>query len=307
MSTSSDNADVAVSGEKPASKNRRPPSAQVRVDVGGLSDRGNVRPNNEDHFYIARFGRFLERLLTNLPEEDTPRWSEEIGYGMVVADGIGGSAGGEIASRLAISTFVDLALGTPDWILRTEDDSFFQEMQLRARERYAEINNVMQEHARADPRLHGFGTTMTLALSLGADLLIAHIGDSRAYLLRRQKLYQLTRDHTLAQSLADQGVLAQYEVATHRFRHVLTRALGPEGGRVEAQVEEGVLEDGDRLLLCSDGLTDMVDDSRIAEILSSSSTAQQACQGMVDEATKAGGRDNVTVVVARYEFPLESQ
>jgi protein phosphatase len=303
MSASSDTVEL-VTPANPAGWDRpQLLSALVQVDVGGLSHPGHVRPNNEDHFFVARFGRFLERLCTNLPEDEIQQRFEETGYGLVVADGIGGSAAGEVASKLAISTFVNLVLGTPDWIMRLDDDLLPQEVKRRAQERYGQISTVMAEQAQADPTLQGFGTTMTVGLSLGKDLFVAHIGDSRAYLLRQQRLHQLTRDHTLAQALVDQGVLTKQAVATHRLRHVLTKSLGAQGGQVEPDVQEVVLQNGDCLLLCTDGLTDMVQDTRIAEVLGRGETAEKACQCLVEEALKAGGKDNVTVIVARYAFP----
>jgi PPM family protein phosphatase len=278
-------------------------SALARVDVGGLSDRGKVRPRNEDHFLVARFGRYLERLCTNLPEDEMPPRFDETGYAAVVADGIGGSAAGEVASRLAISTLVNLVLGTPDWILRPDDDSLPQQVQRRFEERFGQIQAVMAEQASADPALHGFGTTMTLALSLGQNLLVIHLGDSRAYLLRQQRLHRLTRDHTVAQALADQGVLAAQEAATSRLRHVLTKALGGRVGAAEPDAREVTLQDGDGLLLCTDGLTDMVPEAKVEQVLAGSDTAEGACRRLVEEALAAGGKDNVTAVVARYEFP----
>jgi serine/threonine protein phosphatase PrpC len=273
------------------------------VDVAGLSHRGNLRPQNEDHFFVARFGRFLERLFTNLPEDELPRRFDETGYAVVVADGIGGSAGGAVASRLAISTLINLVLGDPDWILRLDDEMLSAAVRRRVMERYSQISSVMAERAQADPTLEGFGTTMTVAMSLGKDLLVAHVGDSRAYLLREHRLHQLTRDHTLVQDLADKGALSPQDVATHRLRHVLTKALGAQGGPVEPDVQELVLEDGDCLLLCTDGLTEMVEEERIALVLGRGEPAETVCQCLVEEALQAGGKDNVTVVVARYGFP----
>jgi protein phosphatase len=161
----------------------------------------------------------------------------------------------------------------------------------------------MAHQADADPALHGFGTTMTLALSLGRDLFVVHVGDSRAYLLRQQRLHRLTRDHTLAQALADRGLLAPQEAASSRLRHVLTQALGAQSAYDEPDVHEVPLHDGDCLLLCTDGLTEMVRDEGIAQVLASSDTAEEACRRLVQEALAAGGKDNVTAVVARYAFP----
>jgi serine/threonine protein phosphatase PrpC len=277
-------------------------SASARVEVAGLSHPGKVRPNNEDHFLICRFGRFLETLHTNVPEGEIPTRADEIGYGMLVADGVGGGAAGEVASKLAISTLVHLVLQTPDWFLRVEQDAWMQEVMRRTTERYEQVNVALTEQARADPDLRGFATTLTLVGSLGRQLLVANVGDSRAYLLRNGQLRLLTRDHTMAQALAQAGLIPPEQLATHRMRHVLLKALGDPTRQVEPDVHEHTLEDGDCLLVCSDGLTDMVDEKLIAKILASGEPAKQICERLVDEALRAGGKDNVTTVFARYRF-----
>lgn len=280
-----------------------PFSSLVKVDVAGQSHAGKVRPNNEDHFLIARFGRYLETLQTNVKAGDIPARAEERGFGMLVADGIGGHAAGEIASDLAISTFVDLVLSTPDWILRLTDDSFTEEVTRRAKERFDQVNAVLAARGQADPRLTGLGTTLTAAWSHGKDLFIGHVGDSRVYHFRKQKLHRLTRDHTLAQALADQGVIDQQEVARHRLRHVLTNALGDRAAEIHTDIGHCTLEDCDCLMLCSDGLTDMVDEAKIAEIIGTGEPAEQVCGRLVAAALDGGGKDNVTVIVARYRIP----
>jgi PPM family protein phosphatase len=300
-----DTADWPASTATSKTTERAPFSTLVRVDLGGLSHPGLVRGKNEDHFLVTRFGRFFEWLDSNLPGVEIPTRSGETGYAMVVADGIGGSAGGEVASQLAIRILVNLALNTPDWILLLEEDLMSEEVMRRAAERWGHVNQAMAEQADADPRLQGFGTTLTLAWSLGADLFVAHMGDSRAYLLRGSSLHQLTHDHTAAQALADQGAIARSEVASHRWRHVLTKALGGRGRQIEPDVQRITLADADCLLLCTDGLTEMVAGDRIAEILEQASTAALACQSLVDAALSAGGKDNVTVVVARYQMPVK--
>jgi protein phosphatase len=273
----------------------------VQADLAGLSDRGKVRPTNEDHYLVVRFGRYLEALCTNLPEGTVPARSRETGYGMVVADGMGGRAAGEVASRLAIQTLVRLVLNVPDWILRP-DDAWAAESLRRAAERFRQVNAVVTDQANAEPALYSMGTTMTVAWSLGADLFIAHMGDSRAYLFRRENLHQLTRDHTLAQELADYGQITQAEVATHRLRHVLTQVLGRETADVKPEVQRLQLADGDYLLLCTDGLTEMVEAGAIAEVLGCGEEAEATCRRLVDRALERGGKDNVTVVMARYRI-----
>lgn len=276
-------------------------SSAVQVDLAALSHQGKVRPNNEDHYLIVRFNRALQTLLTNLPEGLIPPRAEEVGYGMVVADGMGGMAAGEVASRMAIRTLINLALATPDWVMLGGTPEIELAMQ-RMAERYRQVDAALREEAQADPRLSGMGTTMTLTCSLGADLLLSHVGDSRAYLLRSGELYPLTRDHTLVQELVDRGVVRPEQAANHPFRHVLTRALGVGGGKLDAEVQRVSLADADQLLLCTDGLTDMVDATTIRTILRSSACSNDACRTLVETALQNGGKDNVTVVVARYRF-----
>jgi protein phosphatase len=258
-----------------------------------------VRPNNEDHYLVARGGRYLHTLLTNLPEGSVPREFEDTVHGMVVADGMGGRAAGEVASRLAITYLVDLVLNTPDWIFGLSQPQK-EELLRRAAERFRAVNAALLERARRDVELAGMGTTLTLAWNFRTVLFLAHLGDSRAYLLRGGTLHKLTRDHTLAQGLADAGVIAEQEVATHWLRHVLTQGIGIAESRSEAQVHRADLADGDRLLLCTDGLTEMVDEATIAATLGGDTPAAETSQALVDLALKAGGKDNVTAVVCGY-------
>jgi serine/threonine protein phosphatase PrpC len=250
-----------------------PFSSLVKVDVGALSHPGKVRPNNEDHYLVARFSRSAQTLLTNLPKGSVPARCDETAFAMVVADGMGGMAAGEVASSLALTIAMNLSLHNPKWTLRMNDDEAREYME-RARQRV---------------------------------LFLCHVGDSRAYLFRAGKLERLTRDHTMAQALADVGIIAPEEVKTHRLHHVLTKALGGHGGEVEADLQHRLLLDGDCLLLCTDGLTEMVEAARIADALRQHERSEDACRMLVDLALAGGGRDNVTVVVARYTIPEEPQ
>jgi protein phosphatase len=148
------------------------------------------------------------------------------------------------------------------------------------------------------------GTTLTAVLTAGLDALVAHVGDSRAYLFRGGALEQLTRDHTVAQRLMDTGALPSVASATGFMRHVLTNCLG--GGSHDVKVETYPLRlaDGDRLLLCTDGLTDMLGAEEIRDVLAQHPDPQEACGALVDRALDHGGKDNVTVVLARYVAPL---
>jgi serine/threonine protein phosphatase PrpC len=273
----------------------------VHVDMGALSHRGRVRPDNEDHFLVARLDRTMQVLMSNLPPDCVPEKHAETAYGMAVADGMGGHAAGEIASRSAISALVDLVLRTPDLIMRL-DQRLTKEALRRFDDRFQQIKDVLMDHVEEDPKLFGMGTTLTVACSLGFELLVAHVGDSRAYMYREDRLQRLTRDHTMAQFLADTGAIRPEEIARHPMRHVLTAAIGTQGGKADVELERLRLADGDQILLCSDGLTDMVPDAAIADTLRRSDSASGACESLVNQALEAGGKDNVTVVLGRYRI-----
>jgi PPM family protein phosphatase len=278
-------------------------SSLVKVEAWGVSHTGKVRPNNEDHFLIGRFGRFLESVQSNLPANTVPNRSDETGYGMIVADGLGGNNAGEEASRIAISSLVELILRSPDWILRLDHEPVQDEILRRTSERYEKVNEAMVKEADFDPGLTGYGTTMTLAFSLGSTLFLAHIGDSRAYLLSQGRLHRLTKDHTVAQNLVDQKIIDRKSASTHHLRNVLTKSLGDHGRKVEPDVSKLALDDNDCLLLCTDGLTDMVSEQSIAEIVGSCEPVQTICNQLVAAAMNGGGKDNITVIVARYRIP----
>jgi PPM family protein phosphatase len=162
------------------------------------------------------------------------------------------------------------------------------------------LDRTVIDEGQADRSRAGMGTTLTSALSIGADLLVIHVGDSRAYLFHEGRLEQLTRDHTVAQLLVDGGLLRPEEVRSHRGRHVITNVLGgPERG-VCGEVHKLRLTDGDRLLLCSDGLSGPVGDEEIAELLGLHRDPEDACRALIDAALDHGGRDYVTVALADY-------
>jgi PPM family protein phosphatase len=281
-----------------------PFSSKVQIDVSGVTHPGHLRENNEDQFYIARLSRALETVQTSLPADAVPDRAEEVNYAMVVADGMGGHAAGEVASRLAISGLVALALEIPNWILRLDSQSG-PELERRARESVQQIGAMMFKEGRDHEELHGMGSTLTIARSLGRELLVVHVGDSRAYLLRSSQLHRLTKDHTYAQMLVDCGKLAACDVAESRVRHILTNALGGSSSTVDVDVDLLRLENGDRVLLCSDGLTDLVDDDTITTALAEAPSAKDACDRLLQLALDRGGRDNITVIVAGYTLPAE--
>jgi protein phosphatase len=205
----------------------------------------------------------------------------------VVADGMGGAQAGEVASRIAVEAF---AQGLPT--------SGTPEQRLVAR--VQEANRRIFDVSRSERERAGMGTTLTAAYLDDSNLTIAHVGDSRAYLLREGSLQRLTQDHSLVDELVRRGKLTEEQAAEHPQRSIITRALGPEA-EVEVDTWTYPVRAGDVLMLCSDGLTSMVPEDRVEEILASSDSLKTAAQALIDEANAAGGRDNITVVLFRIE------
>jgi protein phosphatase len=293
----------SASTHKPLVEARhRPFSSLVHVDISALTHTGHRRENNEDQFFVAKVTRALETLMTSLSPGDVPDRADELNYLMVVADGMGGHAAGEVASRMTISALVALALQIPDWILRA-DAAHAHEIERRAREAVQQVGSMLVERGRQDASLRGMGSTLTAARSYGRELLIVHVGDSRAYLLRAGQLQRLTKDHTYAQMMIDAGVCSHDDPTLSGVRHMLTNVLGGAIEEVEVDVDLLGMEDGDRLLLCSDGLTDSVDDETIGGTLQRGLSSREACDRLVQLALDGGGHDNITVIVASFEFP----
>jgi len=267
----------------------------VYVQFGALSHQGNVRQNNEDQYAVIRRRRSREALMTSLPS-DSLLESQEEAYILIVADGMGGAAFGEVASELALRTAWEQDPNDANWPpkvnqvearrLLEDSDAYIQL-----------IHRQLQQRAHDRPELAGMGTTLTAAYSIGMDAFVVHVGDSRAYLIRNGIIRQVTRDHTLAQQLVDAGVEASRTTA---FQHVLTNCLGGGANRVTSELHHVKLEDGDHLLLCTDGLSDLVTDEQIRQTVQASQRPQDACNRLVDLALQRGGKDNITVVIARY-------
>jgi protein phosphatase len=277
-------------------------SSRVVVDLAAVSDRGLVRENNEDHYLVTRIRRSIERLLTNLPEEQVPARADEVGYGFVVADGMGGPTGGQVASQMAISTLVHLALHESDWVFGISPEDTKRRVE-RTAKRWELVQAAIRARGDQEPALGHMGTTMISAVSLGTRLVIGHVGDSRLYVFRQGHLYQLTRDHTLVEMMVQLGKLTPEEAATDPRRNILMSSLSAAGDAYRGDFQQATLADGDWLLLCTDGLTDMVDDEMIGSILSRSASPDEACRLLLAAALKNGGKDNVTIVLARYRIP----
>ena len=281
--------------DQPAGNFRADPGALMAIDVASTTHEGHVRPNNEDHYLVIRFGRALQTLQTNVDKALLPANYDLTGYGMVVADGLGGMSGGEVASRTALTRLIELVAETPDWILGFDEPEKVEEILNRARERFLKIDETLKSKADLDASLSGMGTTLTTAATLGNNLVLGHIGDSRAYLFRDGILTQLTKDHTVAQEWTDP--------IARSMRHVLTAALGSMGSRIQPEARRLRLKENDQLLLCTDGLSDMVDEKTIASLLRNSTSSSKACEDLKTVALAAGGTDNITAIVARFGPP----
>jgi protein phosphatase len=271
-----------------------PSPLPVRVQFGALSHPGRVRTNNEDHYLVVERRRMRSVLFTNLPEGFL-RSADDVGYVLAVADGMGGAAFGELASMLALRSGWDQAPGTIKWTWVINDQEI-EELKERIELIFRRIHQTLLDQAKGQPKLAGMGTTLTGAYTVGPEAFVGHVGDSRAYLFHAGKLTQLTRDHTLAQQCLDLGM----EAPARSWHHVLTNCLGGSAKEIQVEFHHFRLADGDRLLLCTDGLTDMVPDPEIAGILGQHPSPQQATQALVEKALERGGKDNVTVVLAQY-------
>ncbi len=288
---------AALTGDFPAI---HPPAE--RLTCAGISHPGKVRQNNEDHFLIAKLAKSMKILQTNLPQTGTTRFSEEDGYLLVVADGMGGAAAGERASALAILSIEQFALNTLKWFfhLGGRGESVLLD---ELRQSVEAADRSVMDAATDDRHLSGMGTTLTVGYCVGADLYIVHAGDSRAYLCREGHLEQVTTDHTLVQLLVENGLITPEAAKTHARRNVVTNVVGGPQAGVQAEIHKVQLREGDIILLCSDGLTEAVADDRIAAILTRDEAPKALANRLVEAALDSGAPDNVSVIVARYHQP----
>lgn len=275
------------------------PRAVAEVHFAAVTHPGLVRDNNEDSYVVTHRQRTREVVLSNLHEDLFPG-TEQHTYGIAVADGMGGQRFGEVASLLAILTGWELGGQEIKWTMKVNSRET-DELEQKARVVFQLIHRTIREQAAANPKFQGMGTTLTMAFTAGRELFIAHVGDSRAYLLRDGWLHQLTHDHSLAQTLIDAGQVQAGSPEERRLRHILVNSVGAQES-LHVDFHHYRLNDGDRLLLCTDGLNDMVDDGAIASVLTGEPDRETACRLLLELALAAGGRDNITHVLADYRF-----
>ena len=235
----------------------------MKPSIGAKSDVGRVRDGNEDSYLIQE-----------------PFFA--------VADGMGGHLAGDVASRTAVQTISE----------HTQDGPSIGPDGLERAVK--EANAVIFKQASSDPSLHGMGTTCTLLLVDGSEVHIAHVGDSRAYLLRDGEISQLTEDHTLVGRMVKEGRLQPEEAERHPQRSIITRALGVDD-QVEVDLLTIPIHEGDKVLLCSDGLTSMIDSAAIQQALTDNENPQDAVERLIDLANEAGGEDNITALLLSFD------
>ena len=267
------------------------------LDVYGLTHRGKVRTTNQDHFLICSLRKQMLVHLTSLSGLDTmPVLAERLAFLAVVADGVGGSAGGETASRVAVEAVTRYIAESVQCYYASHgesEDAFLASLQDAAAQCHEDLLGL----GRDQPELEGMATTLTLWLGVWPRAYLLQVGDSRCYLLRDGELTQLSRDQTMAQELVDAGVMARAEASRTRWAHTLSSAIG---GRQTAPIVTRLEQEwGNVGLLCSDGLTRHVSDERIRDRLRGMTSARQVCEDLLQDALDDGGTDNITILVGR--------
>ena len=262
----------------------------ITLAVAGRTDVGRMRDHNEDAFVIA-----------DLSSSTAPPVGASVPLGprgavLMVADGMGGAAAGEVASAMAIETVVHELQSR--WVRSDADDA--DQFAHALREATETANQRIHTHAKSQPGTKGMGTTATLVGLLGPWAFLAQVGDSRAYIVRGGLATQLTKDQSLIQRLIDAGELTEEEAAVSERRNIILQALGPEP-RVRVDLTAQHLCRGDVLVLCSDGLSGQVRTEEIAEVVGAGEDLDAACAALIARANAAGGPDNITVIAARVD------
>jgi serine/threonine protein phosphatase PrpC len=274
----------------------------VQVDARGLTDIGKKRKANEDHFVVLTLRKAVEVKDSSLADPQVfERLRGPEGWLFVVADGVGGLAGGALASETAVTSlaeFLGQATGCFNRIEPDKEHELLEELESAVHAAHRKITETYGGGAgRGRNAPSGPATTLTMALLVWPRAYIVHVGDSRAFYLRKGRLRQLTRDQTTGEYMVSMGVWTEEQAAAAPVSGTLVSAVGademtPAVGLVDLQA-------GDTLMLCTDGLTRHVTDERITELLGRGTDAAGACRELVDEALTGGGHDNITVIVAR--------
>ena len=283
-----------VKQEVPVTTDRKPRDDEI--DVHGISHCGKVRKNNEDHYLLATVHRRMNVVSTNLADLDRlPLPDQRLAFMAMVADGVGGATGGERASAIALETATRYVVSSMDCYdhAAAADGTMTPALQAAA----LKSHEAVLEQASVEGDGVRMATTLTLWMGVWPWYYLLQVGDSRYYLYREGSLTQVTRDQTIAQELLDQGVFTRAVAERSQFKNVLSSAIG---GEASLPVITRLRADWDNVhLLCTDGLTKHVSDEQIAERLRTMTSAQGACEQLLQDALDSGGTDNVTIIVGR--------
>jgi serine/threonine protein phosphatase PrpC len=271
------------------------PVAWVQVDASGLTDVGRRRKENEDHFVIVALRKAAEVRQTSVQDSRVfERLQGPEALLFVVADGVGGRAGGAIASQTAVTSLVEYLADAAGCVYGLDTDreqEFLERLESAVRQTHQRI------FVEGGGRGQGMATTLTMAVLVWPRAYLLHVGDSRAFYLRKGRLKQLTRDQTTGEYMVAAGAWTEEQASKAPAASALVSALG--GDELTVAVGLVDLQPGDVLLLCTDGLTRHVSDERIAEVLGQAADSESACRELISDALAGGGSDNITVVVVR--------
>ena len=286
-----------------------PMSASIGIEVAGVSVGGKEQTHNTDHYVAIRLGRMQETLATSLAAADLPPRFEEYAYALLVADGLDGDGTGARASRFALSTLAHLAIRYGKWNVRIGPDTPLEIIE-QGEVLYRQVNDAVIQASRVDRSLAGMATSLTAVYVAGADLFFAHVGHSRAFLFRNGVLIQLTMDHTLEQLISASAALRRVRLEARRPRGAeqsttdgarpAAEAIGTRADGPEIAIEHVQLWPADRVLLCTNGLTDVVREDQIADVLSAQRRPADDARRLVDLAIASGATDSVTVLIGDY-------
>ncbi|WP_077367355.1 Stp1/IreP family PP2C-type Ser/Thr phosphatase [Anaerosalibacter sp. Marseille-P3206] len=242
------------------------------MQIGVCTDRGRLRENNQDYYYSSK--------TLDLPL-------------FIVADGMGGHKAGEVASKMAVEIIVEVFNSNKVNVSKDEKTIINT-----IKQAIDEANEKIYKKSLANLEFNGMGTTLTMAYILGKKLLVGHIGDSRVYIIQDNKIYQITEDHSLVAELVKNGSISAEEAQYHPQKNIITRAVGTSKS-IDTDIVIDEVKKGDIILLCTDGLTNMIDDLEIKNIIKDNDDMQKACEGLVKRANELGGLDNITAIAVK--------
>lgn len=271
----------------------------IEVDIHGASHVGRVRSENQDQYLIAALHKVVDLLGTSIPAAYSQRFdSGARALLLLVADGVGGGAAGDVAASVTLDAIMDYVTNSMRCFYKLDEQiphDLLKELAATVERSHAAVRS----RAEIAPDRTGMATTLTMAHVLWPRAYVVHIGDSRCYRLRDHELVQVTKDQTVVQELVDAGALSKEEAARSPYSSVLSQAIGGSDD-VRPAISKVDLASGDALLVCTDGLTAHLDDTAIREILARGEDAESTCAVLVQDTLNKGGSDNVTVVVGRF-------